>query len=131
VSHGQHPNPNPHDDPATGPVVMTGIVGTLVVIAVVIALVGLYNHTAAQMRERANEQPVISAAQVRAAQLARLHTPRWIDRKKGIVSLPIDEAIRRTSRELAASRDGSGPWSPPPVPQPPATQAGRRPGVQP
>ncbi len=124
MSSRQHPNPNPHDDPAVGPVVMAGVVGTLIVVAIVIALVGLYYRTSDEFAQRVNQQTNADLQQLRAGQLARLNTARWVDKQRGVVAVPIERAIELTARELAASRDGRGPWS---APAAPSTAGGAKP----
>ena len=115
MSHEVHPNPNKHDDPTAAPVIVAGLAGSLVVVAAVIALVALTHRTESKLeRELVYDAPSIKVEQLHAEQEADLHTPRWIDKENGIVSIPINDAIKLVSRELATSPDGTGPWSPRP-----------------
>lgn len=124
MSHTEHPNPNRHDDPTTAPLIVAGAAGSLVVVAIVIALAALTHRAERTLeRELVYDAPALKIEQLRAEQEADLHTPRWIDKENGIVSVSIDDAIRLVTRELATSPDGKGPWSPRPkkAAEPPAT----------
>ncbi|MFQ5807772.1 MAG: hypothetical protein ACE5I3_15100 [Phycisphaerae bacterium] len=115
MAHEQHPNPNVQDDPSAMPVIITGVAGSLLVVVTIIVLLALYHRTeSALIRERVYDAPSIAVEQLHADQEAKLNVPGWIDREEGIVAIPIEDAIRRVTRELAASQDGTGPWSPRP-----------------
>ncbi len=115
-------NPDPHspaerpdDDPSAYPIVYAGVVGTLVVVLTVILLSALTSSM-----ERAQERAKVYAAgvpeleQLNARQLQNIQSYRWIDRERGLVAVPIDEAIRLVVREGAQ----------PAMPPPPATRTG-------
>ena len=95
--------PNPHDDPDARPVLLWGVLGSLVVVAIVIVLTALVFRTEQKLVEQRVFAVKYDEGQAELArQQAALHSYRWVDRKKGIVAIPIDRAIELTVREYTA-----------------------------
>jgi hypothetical protein len=96
------PADRPDDDPSAYPIIYAGVVGTLVVVLSIILLSALTSSM-----ERAQERAKIYAAgvpeleQLNARQIQNIQSYRWIDRERGLVAVPIDEAIRLVVREGA------------------------------
>ncbi len=97
----------------TSMTVVIGIVGTILVFVIVIALQAMY-HSA---EEAENVEKVIQVApeelgRVRAGQLEQLNSYRWVDQKGGVVAIPIDEAMKLAAGEMnvarSAAQDGAG-----------------------
>ncbi|MEW6367563.1 MAG: hypothetical protein AB1714_23280 [Acidobacteriota bacterium] len=97
----------------TSMTVVIGIVGTILIFVIVIALQAVYHRA----EEAENVQKVVLVApeelgRLRADQLELLNSYHWIDQKGGVVAIPIDEAMKLEARELnaerSAARDGSG-----------------------
>lgn len=81
-------------DPDALTTATVGIVGTILVIAAVVFLQGLYESV---NRSEFQRKIVVEAPgelnQLRAAQLRRLHATGWVDRQHGIVAIPIERAM--------------------------------------
>ncbi len=95
--------PNPHDDPDARPVLLWGILGSLVVVAIVIVLTALVFRTEQKLVEQRVFAVKYDEGQAELArQQAALHSYRWVDKSKGIVAIPIDRAIELTVQEYNA-----------------------------
>ena len=81
-------------DPDALTTATVGIVGTILVIAAVVFLQGLYEsvNRSEFQRKVVNEAPGELNA-LRAAQLRRLHATGWVDKQHGIVAIPIERAM--------------------------------------
>ncbi len=102
--------PNPHDDPDARPVVLWGILGSLVVVAIVIVLTALVFKTEQKLVERRVYAVKYDEGQAELArQQAALHSYRWVDKNKGIVAIPIDRAIELTVREFNRKQNTTHP----------------------
>jgi hypothetical protein len=81
-------------DPDALTTATVGIVGTILVIAAVVFLQGLYESV---NRSEFQRKIVVEAPgelnQLRAAQMRRLHATGWVDRQHGIVAIPIERAM--------------------------------------
>jgi hypothetical protein len=110
LSAHEHPNPNPHDDPAASQVAMVGIVGGLIVLVLVVLLVGLYYGTESRVTsEVLAEQPALLAGRLFEQQRASLMAPpTWVDKEKRVARIPLDRAV-----ELTIRNGGRGPASRP------------------
>ncbi|HHN74652.1 MAG TPA: hypothetical protein ENK10_05420 [Acidobacteria bacterium] len=80
--------------------------GTIVIIAIVLALEGFYNYAEEQMFE----QRVVAVedtglARVHAEQLEKLMEYRWVDRQEGRVQVPIERAMELVIED--AAKDGA------------------------
>jgi hypothetical protein len=90
----QRVSPADPPDPDALTTATVGIVGTILVIAAVVFLQGLYESV---NRSEFQRKIVVEAPgelnQLRAAQLRRLHATGWVDRQHGIVAIPIERAM--------------------------------------
>lgn len=102
-------NPDPHaptgrpdDEPNAYPIVYAGVVGTLVVVLTIILLSALTSSVErAQERAKNYAAGVPELEQLNARQIQNIQRYRWIDRERGLVAIPIDEAIGLVVREGA------------------------------
>jgi hypothetical protein len=111
----QHHHHEPGEgDPNAGPLMYAIAVGTVVTIATIIVIVALHDARAGkEWQAKVNSAGAVpEVLHLRSAQEAALASYRWIDRKAGLVSMPIDEAIQRVVRE-----NGKAPAPPPVAPQ--------------
>jgi hypothetical protein len=81
-------------DPDWAQTVFVGILGTAVLVIVIVFVQGLYGRTNRSEFERkvVAEEP-LEYRDLRAKQLAKLHETGWVDRKNGIVAIPIEKAM--------------------------------------
>jgi len=81
-------------DPDTLTTITVGVVGTLLVIIVVLFVQGLYEsvNRAEFERKVVGEVPA-ELRNLRAAQRTVLNQAGWVDKKNGIVAIPIDKAM--------------------------------------
>ncbi len=97
-----------YDDPQPSGTALVGVIGGLVLLALVVfAQVLFYN---AQRRE---DERKLHAAQPRelldlqTQQMAQINGYRLVDAEKGLAAIPIDEAIRLYVQEVSATRPAS------------------------
>ena len=108
MSHGEHPNPNPHDDPSSSSVLLIGIVGSAIFVATVIMVAAL----TMQVQNDAADDPGLHAPPAGVALLddqqeTTLRSPyAWIDKEKNIVHVPIDRAMTLVADDLRAGGTG-------------------------
>jgi hypothetical protein len=90
----QRVSPADPPDPDALTTATVGIVGTILVIAAVVFLQGLYEsvNRSEFQRKVVNETPG-ELSELRAAQLRRLHAMAWVDKPHGIVAIPIEKAM--------------------------------------
>lgn len=95
----------PHDDPNARSVAFVGAIGTVLLIMVVLLLQAFFYR--AQQSENERKALVTSPAELhklQAAQREQLAGYRWIDREKGVVAIPIEDAMRLEAGRLDADR---------------------------
>ena len=90
------------DDPKANIVVLVGIVGTIVLLAVIIATQALYENVAAA-EYAAKVLPTVPTElrALKSTQLAAMNVDRWIDEQAGVVGIPIERAMEIYVREQA------------------------------
>lgn len=88
-------------------VLAVGLAGTMVLLATVLFLQGLYNRAETAVVERmvVREAPE-ELQRLRAEQLAVLNGFRWVDEKAGVVAVPIDLAMELVVRDYRARAAG-------------------------
>jgi hypothetical protein len=94
-------------DPNTPVTLVVAVVGAILLVVVVVLLEAYFLR--AEHEENARKVVAVAPeelAQARAAQLALLHSYRWVDEKQGIAAIPIERAI-----ELVAAEQGTHPGS--------------------
>lgn len=91
-----------HSDPDTSRTVLVGVVGAILTVAVIIGLQGLFYRV--QSAETVSKVYLTDDSQykkLRIDQEADLHRLEILDPEKGIVVIPIDQAMKLVVRELA------------------------------
>jgi hypothetical protein len=97
--------PRETDDPQAGMVVLVTIVGSIALVAIIVATQALFYYEKEADFRRKNYVPVVGEVRTLAdRQLTDLNSYRWINEADGVVGIPIDEAMRLTVRELSAPR---------------------------
>lgn len=98
------------DDPKPASVILVGIVGTIVLIALIVAGGALYD-AAVRYEERETLYGAGGVAAeyttLRSSQLTEIESYRWVDQQNGVVGLPIEQAMQLTVAELRAQQGGS------------------------
>jgi hypothetical protein len=90
-------------DPDTSATIVVGVVGAIVVFAIIVALQALFYRT--ETRETVSKVYSVVPEQysrLRAEQLETLNSYRWIDKKNGVVGIPIDRAMELVVQEAQA-----------------------------
>jgi hypothetical protein len=81
-------------DPDALTTATVGIVGTILVIAAVVFLQGLYESVnRREFRRKIVDEAPTELTELRAAQLRRLSATAWVDKQNGIVAIPIEKAM--------------------------------------
>lgn len=81
-------------------IVKVAVIGSLLVLLLVLIAIGIYNYEARRLEERDVPGAVVPADVLRV-QAAELERYRWVDKKAGVVEIPIERAI-----ELTAAAEG-------------------------
>jgi hypothetical protein len=91
---------NVNDDPNVQKIAMVGVIGVIVLFALIVGLQTLfYNVETAEREIKFGAGDPLELARLRTEQLEKLHAYRWIDKSKGIVGIPIDLGMELTVRE--------------------------------
>jgi hypothetical protein len=81
-------------DPDALTTATVGIVGIILVIVVVVLIQGLYeSRSHDEFQRKVGDVAPAEIRALRAAQLTRLHKTGWVDKKNGIVAIPIEKAM--------------------------------------
>ncbi len=80
-------------------ILKVAVIGALIVLLIVLIAIGVYNYEARRLEER-DVPGVVVPADVLRLQAAELEGYRWVDKKAGVVEIPIERAI-----ELIASEE--------------------------
>jgi hypothetical protein len=106
VDEAEGPEPNPEDlgDPTPFPIFYAGVIGAISVVVSILFVTALYHEVErAEWREKAWSSTAVDAQRLADAQLANLNAPpRWIDKEKGVVGVPIRTAMQLVIRDAAA-----------------------------
>lgn len=129
---GHHPPDLPHSDPTrndvnTATLAVLGTLGGLLTFAIIVLVTVVFNQV--QNREEYSKQVNYQPQQIADLvhdQMGRLTEVRWIDRQKGIVTIPIDRAMVAVVNEI---REGT--WKAPQGPPPDQPAADRQPDAAP
>jgi hypothetical protein len=98
------PGQTVEDDPSASPLLYAGLVGTLVVILIAIAVTALHDNFASRERQRkVYDTQLAQVEELHARQEQALAGYRWIDPNAGVVSIPIDQAMQWVVREGGAA----------------------------
>lgn len=92
------------------PVIVTvGLISIVVTAVSVIAVQALYySYAADETQRKVTEAPTADADSKLAEQIAKLSRYSWADREKGIVTVPIERAMRLVVQEKRAIATGDG-----------------------
>ena len=82
---------------------VVAIVGTLLLIAIIVALQALYYRTEETIYEETYAKPVLQVRKVQDEQLQLLTSYSLPDSDKGRIRIPIDRAMEIVAREAAAA----------------------------
>jgi hypothetical protein len=95
-----------------GALVVIGVVSSLLILEIVVGLQAyFYKIEQQEYVEKTVNQPFWKLSDLTSRQQAELLGYRWVDREKGIVSIPIDRAM-----ELVVQRQGRLPTTSQPAP---------------
>ena len=105
-------------DPDALTTATVGIVGTILVIVVVVFVQGLYlSVDRSEFQRKVVDEVPAELRSLRAAQRSVLNQTGWVDRKNGIVAIPIEKAMALLAQD-------PNPAAPIIVPTPPAASDG-------
>jgi hypothetical protein len=81
-------------DPDALTTATVGIVGTILVIAAVVFVQGLYESVnRSEFQRKIVDEAPAELTDLRAAQLRKLSATAWVDKQNGIVAIPIEKAM--------------------------------------
>jgi hypothetical protein len=81
-------------DPDALTTATVGIVGTILVIAAVVFVQGLYESVnRSEFQRKIVDEAPAELTELRAAQLRKLSATAWVDKRNGIVAIPIEKAM--------------------------------------
>ena len=84
-------------------VVLIGVVSAVLLWVSVVALQAYYNNTAGSVEsERASSGKSREVRDLKAAQVAYLQEGKYVDPRKGLVTIPLDDAMRLVLRDAKA-----------------------------
>lgn len=87
-------------DPRSTTTILAGLIGVILLLAVVLFAVVLFQHTQAYEDQRKLYEPKYQElADIQAAQLDQIIRPRVVDAAAGVYAIPIDDAIRLYARQ--------------------------------
>lgn len=94
-------------DPRASTVAIVGVIGAIAIFVVIVFLQVLFLSTDQELKQDAvlKQQPA-EYSQLKAEQLGRLHSYAWVDKKKGIVQVPIDVAMDLVVRDATTRPAG-------------------------
>jgi hypothetical protein len=99
--------PKMYDDPHIAPTVYVVAVLVVVFIGSVFALEGYFGRVSREERQtKVVDRPWKELEQVRTQQQALIERYAWVDRKEGIVAIPVERAMDLVAAELERT-DGS------------------------
>ncbi|MEE8452429.1 MAG: hypothetical protein V3R99_10965 [Thermoguttaceae bacterium] len=94
-----------YDDLNTPAVAVVGLVGTILTVAVVLALVVVYNRIDARLEYEKNISPVPAEISTLVAnQRITLTETRWLSQETGVVRIPISRAMELVVAEVASKQ---------------------------
>ena len=87
-------------DVPVGLIATIGIAGTFAVIAIILATEAWYYHeTNVELETKSLGVANVAIQDLRASQLAKISTYRWVDQSKGIAAIPIERAMELTIQD--------------------------------
>ena len=92
------------DDLNVPVIAMVGVVSVIVTVAIVFAVQALYyNYANSETERKVVQAPTVDADSRMAEQEAKLARYSWVDRAKGTVTIPIEQAMKLVIEDLRAS----------------------------
>jgi len=93
-----------HDDLNTPAIAVVGLIGTLIVSAIVVLLIVVFHQVEARQRYAKDvSQPYPQVSKLKADQEGRLAAYGWVDEKEKIAHIPVTRAMDLVAAQL--SRD--------------------------
>src|SRR5678815_445602 len=90
----------PDTDTRPGSIVAVGVIGSILLVVVVVALEALFGHVAqAEARRKVLDVGNNELRGYRADQLAQLNGSRVVDPAQGVAAIPIERAMELTVRD--------------------------------
>ena len=84
----------PQDELKAGPIAIAGIVGAILTFALIVALSALFLQAqSVETYHKSVRQTPAELRRLRSNQIEKLNGYGWVDREKGIVSVPIERAM--------------------------------------
>ena len=97
------------DEMSVGMIATIGAVSVLLTIATVLGVLALYwNQMGVEQERKVVQAPVVSSESRIAEQEAKLARYGWKDKSKGIVVIPIEEAMQLVVSDLNAAPVSAG-----------------------
>ncbi len=100
-------NPAPdRDDPKVSSTVLIGVVGVVLLLAVVLFTMALYySSESAQVATKVYERPAREVTALRQEQQELLNAYRWVNESAQVAAIPIGRAMELTAQDLQAGLD--------------------------
>ena len=90
----------PDTDTRAGSIVAVGLIGSILLVVVVVALEALFGHVAqAEAKRKVVDVKSDELRSYTAEQLQKLNGYRVVDPAKGVVAIPIERAMELTVRD--------------------------------
>ena len=90
----------PDTDTRAGSIVAVGLIGSILLVVVVVALEALFGHVAqAESRRKVVDVQSDELRNYTAEQLQKLNGYRVVDPARGVVAIPIERAMELTVRD--------------------------------
>jgi dsRNA-specific ribonuclease len=98
--------PGSYEDVKTTTIALVGLIGAIVTFAVMLSLMALYYYASARqvLNKQINQAPA-ELSELVARQEASLAEYRWVDQSKGVVAIPIDQAMKLVVAELSTAKE--------------------------
>ena len=91
-------------DPDASATLLVVVVGTILVVAVVVFVQGMYERVSrGEFQRKVVAESPLELQQLQTGQRLRLQGMTWVDKREGIVTIPIEEAMALVVREAAGS----------------------------
>lgn len=85
----------PQDELKATPIVLAGIIGSILVFAMIVGLSALFLREKEQVSyDRQSAGPAPELIRSRSEQIEKLSEYRWIDEDKGVLRIPIERAMK-------------------------------------
>jgi len=95
------------EDPNAAMTILVGIVSSILLFAIIVALQALfYEVQDSEVERKMLRQGPAELRILRSDQLEQINTYRWVDQANGVVAIPVDRAMDLMVRE---AREGEAP----------------------